>query len=112
MIDANNKNRHERLPSYDFEHILCLNSRKKQRIFILLKNIVGIGIFFLLIALAGCATSSRPTPLRPSSWVARVKTLTHLKNWQINGKIAVQTARDSGSASVIWIQRANNYSIT
>src|SRR5690606_4742061 len=35
-----------------------------------------------------------------------------LKNWQINGKIGVQTPRDSGSATIHWVQNNNKYTIS
>ncbi len=38
--------------------------------------------------------------------------LEQLSHWQINGKIAVITKQDSGSASVNWQERQGSYTIS
>lgn len=77
-----------------------------------------IWIFFLIATISGCATthiptpSTEPIPAKPQQpWATREQTLSRIQSWQLNGKIAVQTARDSGSATVDWIQRARQYTI-
>lgn len=70
-------------------------------------------IVWILTALSGCATITPPAaPKSTLSWDDRKSLLTRLQNWQLNGKIAVTTAQDSGSASVDWAQRAQNYTIS
>lgn len=80
-------------------------------------------IFFIsLIAcaslLTGCQTvKTAPTPsIEPSSqmpsWESRKQALSQIVNWQLNGKIAVQTAQDSGSALVAWAKRAGSYNVS
>ena len=77
-----------------------------------------IGILFLLSTLSSCATfkTQMETPAQKAaspkaSWEDRQAALERIQNWQINGKIAVKTPKDSGSASVNWSQRQRNYSI-
>src|SRR3990167_6495829 len=72
-------------------------------------------IVWILTALTGCATVNPPAA-QPSavvqSWETRKTALSHLQNWQINGKIAVTTAQDSGSANVDWSQHAENFTMS
>lgn len=55
------------------------------------------------------ATSS---PTATASWRDQQMRLAALKSWQLNGKIAVQTAQDSGSASVNWTQHLSHYDMS
>ena len=34
------------------------------------------------------------------------------ESWQLNGKIAVQTAQDSGSATILWIENHDRYNVS
>lgn len=47
----------------------------------------------------------------PQTWKEREVALNRIQNWQINGKIGVQTAQDSGSATVTWQQSQSQYTI-
>lgn len=69
---------------------------------------------WILTALSGCATVAPPAAPTTSnvSWESRKTELSRLQNWQLSGKIAVITAQDSGSASVDWSQRAQNFTIS
>lgn len=81
----------------------------------------AIGIFLLVATLTGCSTTKTSTATtddsltKPSaqnkSWESREQALNRIHNWQLNGKIAVQSSRDSGSATVDWTQRAKQYNI-
>ena len=67
----------------------------------------------ILTVLTGCTTITPPSAPAPTlSWNQRKTQLNRLQNWQINGKIAVTTAQDSGSASLDWSQRAQHYTIS
>lgn len=75
-----------------------------------------IWILFLALSLTSCSTLS-PTAATPpatpkATWADRQAALNHIQNWNLNGKIALQTAKDSGSASVNWSQRQGGYSIS
>lgn len=48
----------------------------------------------------------------PLTWQARQNDLNRLQSWVINGKVAVQTAQDSGSVNVDWVQNRQKYTIS
>ncbi len=67
----------------------------------------------LLASVSGCTTMTPPAAKQSTvTWDARKTLLARLQSWQINGKIAVATAKDSGTASVDWSQRADNFTIS
>jgi outer membrane lipoprotein LolB len=101
--------------SYHFGHILCLNWIEKQRI-LPMRNLIWIVL--LGMALSGCAVtppvetpSSTPPAAPKATWSDRQTALGRIQSWWASGKIAVQTARDSGSATVTWAQRGGSYNI-
>jgi len=54
-----------------------------------------------------------PAPTQSSvTWESRQALLSRVQNWQISGKIAVNTSQDSGSASVDWSQHAQDFKIS
>lgn len=64
--------------------------------------------------LSACTTLSTP-PAAPGEKIplkTRQTSLNQIQNWQINGKLAVRTQRDAGSATVDWVQRQNSYTIS
>lgn len=64
--------------------------------------------------LVGCSTTSAP-PSEPGvkmPWKNREHGLAKINAWNLNGKIGVQTAKDSGSASVQWTQSPGNYTLS
>lgn len=76
-----------------------------------------ICIFFALFSffLTGCSTFSSPTSepsLTKASWKERQADLSRIQSWEISGKIAIQTARDSGSANVDWTQNQSQFNIS
>lgn len=78
------------------------------------KNIISI--LLILLTLSGCASRKAVTPETTATppketWPARETALNQIKSWHLNGKIAVQSSRDSGSASVDWFQNMSRYSI-
>lgn len=73
---------------------------------------IAIAIAWILTALTSCTTISPPAAPSQTSWETRKTLLSRLQSWQINGKIAVVSAQDSGSASVDWSQRGQNYTIS
>jgi outer membrane lipoprotein LolB len=75
-----------------------------------LKRIIFVlGIF---LGLAGCTTIAPEAPPSTVSWETRQTALSRIQGWQLNGKIAVQTSRDSGSATVDWLQRNGSYTVS
>lgn len=81
-------------------------------------GLVGLSLTTLFTA---CSTVTPPqtatnsqqtTTARIKPWKDREMQLSQLHNWHLSGKIAVRTARDSGSASVDWSQVHDQYSVT
>lgn len=103
------------LPSYYFGHILFVkcDENKGYRVRVIKTFSTVVIVVWILTALSGCATVAPPAaPTSTVTWDARKTQLSRLQNWQLSGKIAVTTAQDSGSASVDWSQRAQNYTIS
>ena len=77
---------------------------------------IGFTATLLIISLSSCTTiTPPPSPVPPAAqkpWPDREAALTHLQNWQLNGKIAVVTANDSGSATVDWVQNQKHFNIS
>lgn len=72
-------------------------------------------IILYTILITGCAktTTDYPSKQRPAySWQQRQAHLSQINQFSINGKIAIQSKRDSGSASVSWQERAGQYLIS
>ncbi len=74
-------------------------------------------IAFVLLA-AGCATPPPPAPegltsQPPADWRQRQQTLTDFQHWQLQGKLAVRQADESGSAVINrWIQHREQYQMS
>lgn len=72
-------------------------------------------VFSLIALLAGCAglTSREVVEGKgdPTQWQAHKQQITQLDGWQINGKIGIRAPRDSGSATLFWLQRQDYYDI-
>lgn len=51
-------------------------------------------------------------PAEKIPWAKREQTLNQVKNWRVEGKIAVNTAQDAGSATLQWSQQQNRYRIS
>jgi outer membrane lipoprotein LolB len=72
-------------------------------------------IMMSMLTLTSCSTITpqAPTPKQQSlSWQARQQILSNLQTWKLNGKIAVQTDKDAGSASLDWQQKKAQYTIS
>lgn len=71
-----------------------------------------IWIFALMLIISGCSTMKQvsvPAPILPKA--ERQARLSSISSWRLNGKLAVQTNQNSGSASVDWFQHAGSYNI-
>lgn len=70
-------------------------------------------ILGLIAGLAGCTSLAPKAPPQAAlSWQERQTILNRLQSWQLNGKIAVQTPQDSGSATVDWMQSNSRYAVS
>lgn len=69
-------------------------------------TIARIGLLFVALALAGCA--SRPvTPNGGVDWGRRAESLLRLSEWQADGRIAVKSGADGGQGNIQWRQRGD-----
>lgn len=74
----------------------------------------SIAVYFstLIISCTHLSPVNQPIePIKKVSKEERTVRLASLNNWQLNGKIAVQTAHDAGSATLNWKQANNRYMI-
>ena len=72
-------------------------------------------VFSLIALLAGCAGFTSREALQgegdPTQWKAHKQQISQLDGWQISGKIGIRAPRDSGSATLFWLQRQDYYDI-
>lgn len=74
-----------------------------------------IWILLMLAAMTSCSTvtQTEAPPAAPQATLPkREAAVDRVQSWRINGKIAVQSAKDSGSASVNWVQHQRSYTIS
>lgn len=71
--------------------------------------------FGLIALLAGCAGFSARESVEghgsPALWSQHKQQLSALDGWQINGKVGIRAPKDSGSATLFWLQRQDYYDI-
>jgi outer membrane lipoprotein LolB len=70
-----------------------------------------------MLTFSGCSTIKPTAPTSPSippkaTWATRQAALNRIQNWHLNGKIAVRSSHDSGSASLDWLQNQHRYTIS
>ena len=72
-------------------------------------------VFSLIAVLAGCAGFGARESVEghgsPALWSAHKQQLTRLDGWQISGKVGIRAPKDSGSATLFWLQRQDYYDI-
>lgn len=74
-------------------------------------GMIGI-VLLLLTSLSGCSGVTAPDSIpTATAWQDRSAALSRLQYWHINGKIAVRTPNDSGSATVDWLQNSSRFNI-
>ena len=67
-------------------------------------------ILLLAISLSACVQAPVENRLIPS-WDARMDELMRMETWDLKGRIAVRTNDESGSGSLHWTQRRNEYDL-
>jgi outer membrane lipoprotein LolB len=75
-------------------------------------NVLVVSCFVLTMAACSTITPKPSAPTVQIPWKDRQTSLSNIHSWRLNGKIAVQTTRDSGSATVDWVQNRNQFSIS
>ena len=72
-------------------------------------------VFSLIALLAGCAGFGARESVEghgsPALWSAHKQQLTRLDGWQISGKVGIRAPKESGSATLFWLQRQDYYDI-
>ena len=72
-------------------------------------------VFSLVAVLAGCAGFGARESVEghgsPALWSAHKQQLTRLDGWQISGKVGIRAPKESGSATLFWLQRQDYYDI-
>jgi outer membrane lipoprotein LolB len=68
---------------------------------------------FALLMLASCATVKEQTitQTEPAGWKAAQQKRQQIKNWEIRGRLGVQTENDGGTLDIIWKQAEQDFSI-
>lgn len=79
---------------------------------LVLRHLVAISLITLL---AGCAGLTSRESLQgqgdPAHWKAHKQQIAMLDAWQISGKVGIRAPKDSGSATLFWLQRQDYYDI-
>ena len=77
-----------------------------------LRHLIAFGLIALLAGCAGFgARESVEGHGSPALWSEHKQQLTQLDGWQINGKVGIRAPKDSGSATLFWLQRQDYYDI-
>ncbi len=72
----------------------------------------SIAISFVFLMLASCATVKEQVIIKePASWQAEQQKRQQIKNWEIRGRLGVQTENDGGTLDIIWKQAGQDFSI-
>ncbi len=65
-----------------------------------------------LLMLASCATvREQTTTQEPAGWQAAQQKRQQIKNWEIRGRLGIQTENDAGTLDIIWKQAEQDFSI-
>ncbi|MDR0277044.1 MAG: lipoprotein insertase outer membrane protein LolB [Paucimonas sp.] len=71
--------------------------------------------FSLIALLAGCAGFGSKEAVQgqgsPQLWKEHKQQLSTLDGWQINGKVGIRAPTDSGSGTLVWLQRQDYYDL-
>lgn len=65
----------------------------------------------LCLALAACATTSRQGGDRLAAWAGHRAMLAGLEHWNLQGRIALRSARDAWQARLVWRQQGERFEI-
>jgi len=77
-----------------------------------LRHLIAIGCLALL---SGCAGLTSHETLsgqgNPAQWQAHKTQASQLNGWQISGKVGIRSPRESGSATLFWLQRQDYFDL-
>lgn len=63
------------------------------------------------LLLVSCATVKQQITTEPAAWAAEQQKRQQIKNWEIRGRLGVQTETNGGSMDIIWKNADQDYSI-
>lgn len=81
----------------------------------MIRSFLFVLLCFSVGFLNSCTTITTPSDSRPilqRSWDQRKQLLSKIQRFQLNGKIAVQNNRDSGSATLNWMENPRQYTVS
>lgn len=66
----------------------------------------------VLLMLVSCATVKEQTTMKePVGWQAAQRQRQQIKNWEIRGRLGIQTENDGGTLDIIWQQAEQDFTI-
>jgi len=66
----------------------------------------------MCLVLASCATVREQTTIKePAGWQAAQQQRQQIENWEIRGRLGIQTETDGGTMDIIWKQAEQDFSI-
>ena len=65
----------------------------------------------LCLIIASCATVKEQITTEPAAWVAEQQKRQQVNNWEIRGRLGVQTETTGGTLDIIWKNADEDYSI-
>jgi len=65
----------------------------------------------LCLFIASCATVKEQTTTEPAAWAAEQQKRQQVNNWEIRGRLGVQTENNGGTLDIIWKNADQDYSI-
>ena len=65
----------------------------------------------LCLIIASCATVKQQITTEPAAWVAEQQKRQQVNNWEIRGRLGVQTETTGGTLDIIWKNADEDYSI-
>lgn len=79
-------------------------------------TIARVALLALTVVIGACATApSAPPPTERGTalgrWLDRQQRLAALVHWALQGRVGIETGKDSGHASMSWEQNGENYAI-
>ncbi len=72
----------------------------------------SLAIISALLLLASCATvKEQEITQQPAGWKAAQQKRQQIENWEIRGRLGIQTETDGGTLDIIWKQSGQDFSI-
>ena len=68
-------------------------------------------VCLLCLIIASCATVKQQITIEPADWKAEQQKRQQINNWEIRGRLGVQTETTGGSMDIIWKNADQDYSI-